>query len=279
LANGASTFEITIPSSRGTIRFFFSNRRNLDHIATLIRDNGLASYETPTPSVFRSLAQQASGLALDIGANTGIFTLLAAAANPELRVCAFEPLESVRERLHANIAHNPDLALRITVEPFALSGANGSFPFFETINDQGLVTTSSSLELAHARQVGEYRRHTIIAQTLDRWAETLGPATIALMKIDVEGHEHAVIQGGRKTIRRHRPFIIVEILGPSKVEAFDRMLIENDYLDIALCSTALQHCLRVHFHPDAWNHLLCPAEKARQILTLCREIDLRLEFA
>jgi hypothetical protein len=41
----------------------------------------------------------------------------------------------------------------------------------------------------------------------------------------------------------------------------------------------LRHCLRVGFHGDAWNHLLCPAEKAHHILTLCRELDLRLEFA
>jgi FkbM family methyltransferase len=131
LANGASTFEITIPSSRGTTRFVFSNCGNLDHIASFIGNNGLVGYETRTPSVFVCLAQQAPGLMLDIGANTRIFTLLAAAANPGLRVSAFEPLESVRGRLHANIAHNPDLAARIAVEPFALSHANGRFPFFE----------------------------------------------------------------------------------------------------------------------------------------------------
>jgi len=79
------------------------------------------------PSVFARLAQQASGLALDIGANTGVFELLAAAANPQLRVCAFEPLESVRELLYENLARNPDLAPRIAVEPFALSRADGSF--------------------------------------------------------------------------------------------------------------------------------------------------------
>ncbi len=279
MSDDPAPVEITIPSGRGSTRFAFGNRGNRDHIASFIRENGLASYEAPTPSVFVRLAQQARGLALDIGANTGIFTLLAAAANPELRVCAFEPLKSVRELLRANIAHNPDLARRIAVEPFALSRANGSFPFFETINNQGLVTTSSSLELEHAQRVGEYRRSTVVTQTLDGWAETLGPAAIQLVKIDVEGHEGAVIEGGRRTVDRHRPFIVVEILGLSRVEAFDRMLTESDYLDIALSSTALRHCLWVGFHGDAWNHLLCPAEKAHHILTLCRELDLRLEFA
>jgi FkbM family methyltransferase len=278
LANGASTFEVTIPFSRGTIRFVFSNRGDLDHIASFIRENGLVSYETPTPSVFVSLAQRGSGLALDIGANTGIFTLLAAAANPDLRVYAFEPLASVRELLHANIAHNPDLAPRIAVQPCALSRASGSSVFFETINDQGLITTSSSLELDYARQAGEYRRVTVITRTLDSWAEAVQPASVALLKIDVEGHEDAVIAGGRNTVSRHRPFIIVEILGPSRVEAFDRMLLESKYLDFALSPTALRHCLRVRFHADAWNHLLCPAEKIQQIFTLCGQLNLDLQF-
>lgn len=279
MSDRAFTFEITIPSIGGSTRFVFGNRDNRDHIASFICKNGLASYEAPTPAVFVHLARHAAGLALDVGANTGVFALLAAAANPQLRVCAFEPLGSVRELLRENLAYNPDLAPRIVVEPFALSRAEGSFPFFETINDQGLITTSSSLELEHARQVGEFRSSPVITRTLDAWAEKLGPAPIELVKIDVEGHEDAVIEGGRKTIERHRPFIIVEILGPSRVEAFDRMLTESNYLDLALAPGALRHCLPVRFHGDAWNHLLCPAEKAQRVLALCRELDLRLEFA
>ena len=275
----AAVFETEISSPRGSVRFLFENRGNADHIASLIRANGLASYEAPTPAVFVGLAQQAPDVVLDIGANTGLFTLLAAAANPMLRVYAFEPLATVRELLYANITHNPDMAARIAVEPFAVSRTNGVFPFFETINDHGLVTTSSSLEREQAQQAGDYRECMIITRTLDDWAETLGPATIQLIKIDVEGHEHAVIEGGRKTIDRHRPFIIVEILGTAKFDAMNAMLMESNYLDIALAPDALHHCLTVRFHGNAWNHLLCPAEKARKILTVCRELSLRMEFA
>ena len=42
------------------------------------------------------------------------------------------------------------------------------------------------------------------------WAKALGPGAIELVKIDVEGHEDAVIEGGRKTIDRHRPFILLK---------------------------------------------------------------------
>jgi FkbM family methyltransferase len=116
---------------------------------------------------------------LDIGANTGVFTLLAAAANPTSRVYAFEPLGTVRElNMWANIALNPGLASRIVVEPFAPSRVNGSFPFFETINDRGFVPTTSSFELELAQQVGEYREWTITTRTLDAWSETIGRAAL-----------------------------------------------------------------------------------------------------
>jgi hypothetical protein len=100
-----------------------------------------------------------------------------------------------------------------------------------------------------------------------------------MVKIDVEGHEHAVIEGGRSTIERDRPFIIIEILGTAKFEVINTMLIEASYIDIALSPAALRHCLTLGFHSDAWNHLLCRTEKAYQILALCRELNLGLEFA
>jgi len=278
LAHNDPTFEVTIPSARGLVRFLFGNRSNLDFIASLIRANGLASYEVPTPAIFVSLVQEYPGLVLDVGAKTGLFALLGAAANPMSRVYACEPLESARELLCANMACNPDLAARIAVAPFGLSRAHGSFPFFETINNQGLVSTSSSLELDFARQIGEYRNNTIVTQTLDGWAETFDQTPIQLIKIDVEGHEHAVIAGGRKAIGRHRPFIIIEILGAAEVGTINDLLTEENYLDIALAPDVLRHCLQARFHGDAWNHLLCPAEKASRIFSLCRQLNLRMEF-
>jgi hypothetical protein len=68
-----------------------------------------------------------------------------------------------------------------------------------------------------------------------------------MVKIDVEGHEHAVIEGGRSTIERDRPFIIIEILGTAKFEVINTMLIEASYIDIALSPAALRHCLTLGF--------------------------------
>src|SRR6185437_8432137 len=153
-----AAFELSMAGLRGPIRFMFTSGGERDTIAALVRQSGLASYESPTPAILAGLVSEAEGVVVDIGANTGIFTLLAAAASRAVRVCAFEPLAAPRELLRANLAFNPDLAPRIVVDRRALSRVCATLPFFETINDRGFVSTSSSLELGHATEVGNHVR-------------------------------------------------------------------------------------------------------------------------
>ena len=270
------SFGVTYPSPTELITFVFGNRSRLDHIANLVQAGGLASYEAPTPGVLVSLCRDQPGLVLDIGANTGLLSLLAAASSPAVQVVAFEPLAPVRRRLEDNLRLNPGLAQRITVEPFGLSRSAGEFPFYETINDHGLVTTSSSLELGHAQHAGQYREHRIATRTLDGWAATLDDAPIRVIKCDVEGHEHAVLEGGWQTLARHRPFIVIEVLSVAETDIHNRLLRELDYLDFTLTPGALRGCTSVRFHPDAWNHLLVPAERAGRVFSLCRQLGLAL---
>lgn len=272
----ADQFEVHHPGLESS--FVFSRSGGLDTIADTIRQFGLAAYETPTTDIIMALARSESGLVLDVGANTGLFSLIAAAANPILRVCAFEPLASVRALLEANVAFNPSLAPRIAIEPFGLSNATGTFSFFETINDQGLITTSSTLELDHAQGIGSYTEHTIQTKTLDEWAHTLGASAVSLVKIDVEGHEHAVIDGGRRFLGAYRPFLTLEVLGPAETASLNRLLVEAGYLAFAMAPGVLRQCETIRFHPDAWNHLLCPGEKASRVFSLCRQVGLRIEL-
>ena len=271
-----SSFDVAMPGE--PLNFRFSHGEHRDHIANLILQQGLAQYEAPTPSIFVALCREASGVVLDVGANTGLFALLAAAANPGVRVCAFEPLASVRALLEGNIALNPNLAQRIAVQPFGLSRSSGSFTFYETINSFGLVTTSSSLELSHAKEVGDYVTQTIETQSLDQWGERLGPDNVHLMKLDVEGHEHAVIEGGRRFLAKHRPYITIEVLGSAETHLTNAFLIEAGYVDFAMAPGLLRHCASVRHHADAWNHLLCPAERVSRVLAILRDLGLGLEI-
>ncbi|MBM9400468.1 FkbM family methyltransferase [Gluconacetobacter azotocaptans] len=271
------TFEVNHPNLAQ--RFTFSSSGQLDTIAATIRTNGLETYEAPTTNIIIELVKSSSGLVLDVGANTGLFTLVATAANPLIRACAFEPLENIRELLKANIALNPELAPRIAIEPVGLSNGRGTFSFYETINNLGFVTTSSSLEKAHAERIGDlYIERTIETRTLDEFGETLGNVSVPFIKIDVERHEHAVITGGRRFIAKHRPFLTLEVLIEADTSSLNQLLIQSNYLALAMASSELRQCERLRFHSDAWNHLLVPAEKAERLFSLCRRLGLQIKI-
>ncbi len=270
-------FTAGLPHRAIEFRLHDSGRR--DHIANQVRDRGLAAYEAGMPCLVASLLAGERGFVLDVGANTGLFSLLAAAASPAVKVCAFEPLASIREILEANLAINPALANRVSVHPIGLSETAGTFEFYETVNRFGLLPTSSSLEIDHVVRIGDYRTHHISTDTLDHWAQRLGQGHISFIKIDVEGHEHAVLNGGRNTILHHRPFLTIEVLSPTPVNLIQNILVECDYLDFVIVDGCLRYCDQIRHHGDGWNHLLCPAEQAARILHTCQELGLRLEIA
>jgi FkbM family methyltransferase len=271
------SLEMSLPGNGDPICFFFRSGERLDYIASFVNTYGLSTYEAPTPIIFAGLTRQLSGLILDVGANTGIFTLLAAASSSTAHVCAFEPLDTARHLLVANISCNPNIRSRILVEPTALSRTRGIMPFFETINDQGLVSTSSSLERAHAISVGNHLVREIATTTIDDWATRHAEHPIRLIKIDVEGHEHAVIEGARLTIRQQRPLIIVEILGAADFNSLNALLATDDYCDFPLSPERIGRCTDICFHANAWNHLLCPAECVPLVSMVCRNLSLCFE--
>jgi FkbM family methyltransferase len=249
-----------------------------DYLVRVIREGGIEAYERPTLALFSHLVACRGGTVLDVGANTGLFSLLAAAANPGAKVCAFEPLATVYQMLEDNLALNPLLRSRIVTSQFGFSDCAGKSTFYETINAQGFVPTSSTLERARAHYEGEFREHTIILQTLDEWTALFRGADISVIKIDVEGHEHAVLSGGRRLMAQQRPFLIVEMLESCRFDVINRLLIEQNYVSFAIGEEALRYCAMPKFHNDAWNHLLCPAEMIGLVLDVCRALGLGIEF-
>jgi FkbM family methyltransferase len=141
---------------------------------------------------------------VDGGANVGLFTLAAAAkVGPAGKVIAFEPGREVRLRLTQNVAVNR--LLHVEVIPFALSSACGEATFraFD-IAGAGLNHLGPSDGEAGTVEV-------VKLTTLDA---VLGPTDrrrLTLLKLDLEGAEHAALQGAAEILREVHPDIIIEI--------------------------------------------------------------------
>ncbi|MFN8010162.1 MAG: FkbM family methyltransferase [Holophagaceae bacterium] len=123
-------------------------------------------------------------LFMDVGANVGSYTVLAAAAGAE--VVAFEPVPSTFRWLEDNVRLNR-LEDRVSARNLGLSRAAGRLAF-----TAGLDTVNHVLRPGEEAEAVE-----VAVSTLD--AELSGRAPAAL-KIDVEGFELPVLDGGDATL-------------------------------------------------------------------------------
>src|SRR5262245_49359708 len=79
--------------------------RGDDWVSNQVYWRGWAGYERETAPLFFRLASNAQ-VTFDVGAYIGYFSLLAAHANPNGRVFAFEPMPAIHDRLRQNVALN-----------------------------------------------------------------------------------------------------------------------------------------------------------------------------
>src|SRR5437868_11883401 len=103
-----------------------------DVIRNLALDNGVER----SMSYLRSLP--GSPIVLDIGANIGLFSLIAAAAHPKAVIYAFEPGPMNARMIELNQRLNPTLSDRVHLRFDAVAGTTRMAEFFyDDVNPQG----------------------------------------------------------------------------------------------------------------------------------------------
>ena len=135
----------------------------------------------------------------DVGANIGRWSesMLAAASKAgrerDLRLHAFEPDSRAFARLAEALDGRP-----ASLSKTALSDRQGTSLFYIVAPAAG---TNSLYSVPEANPVAQ---ETVVTTTLDSYAEQSGVARFALVKIDAEGHDLAVLRGARTLLAEHR---------------------------------------------------------------------------
>jgi len=141
---------------------------------------------------------------LDVGANTGIFSaLLEDVVGPD-NVYLFEPLHHLCVRLRRRFR-------RARVFNLALSNETGTrtmrVPYIDGKRVDYRATLGSHSE---PNQTGS-DEIAVQVVPLDSVVADLSLDSVGFVKIDVEGHEHTVLDGATETIDRFQPLLLVEI--------------------------------------------------------------------
>jgi FkbM family methyltransferase len=144
---------------------------------------------------------QKSKYIVDVGANIGCHAISYANFNPECLVWAFEPQEKLYEILSRNIARNK-LEDRVTASRCGIghTETNVTMASLDTVFDHKQKgCNKGGLGIGKGGEA-------IKIITLD----SLNLPGLDFIKIDVEGAEGLVIQGGAETIKKYKPVIFFE---------------------------------------------------------------------
>ena len=178
------------------------------YVPKRLEESGLAGYEPETMSCFiAALHVLPRGAVFDVGANVGVFALVAAALT-DWNVIAFEPTPDLAATARALAELN---GLRYGVEELALGAQPGEASFFLSS-----VTDSSNSLRSGFRPSS--RTITVLVSTLDDYCQETSVRP-SLLKIDTESTEPDVLRGATHLLTEERPWIICEVLaGRSEAE-------------------------------------------------------------
>lgn len=143
----------------------------------------------------------------DIGANIGLFTLLAAEKCAE--VIAFEPTSDTYTLLTENVALNNN-PKNITLINAAASDQDGEQDIYVLTNGKDAWNS-----MAVKPEEGQYRVDKIKTVSVDALVNSKQIPPPRVVKIDVEGWELHVLRGLENTIAAHKPVMLIEFTEPN----------------------------------------------------------------
>ncbi|MGN7613613.1 FkbM family methyltransferase [Magnetococcales bacterium HHB-1] len=142
---------------------------------------------------------------LDIGANIGLITLNMVHDVGDIQIHAFEPGVDQLVYLKRNITEN-NLDHQVTCYDQAVGAEVGETTFFVHGHKH-----SSGDGFINTQRAGEGKTVQVKVTTLDHWWEEAGKPDVDVIKVDTEGAEYLVFQGGEKLLSQIKPVIIFEM--------------------------------------------------------------------
>jgi FkbM family methyltransferase len=168
----------------------------------------LGLYERSTKIAIRRWVRTGF-VALDIGANIGTHSLeLARQVGATGAVFAFEPTIFAYSKLLNHLALNPILARTVKAERLLLAASDDRLPVVQVYSSWPLIH-EVGLHAIHAGRSQSTDGARIIS--LDTYLNRTRVQTVDFIKLDVDGFECEVLEGGQECLEKFRPTILMEL--------------------------------------------------------------------
>ncbi|HEX5707058.1 MAG TPA: FkbM family methyltransferase [Pyrinomonadaceae bacterium] len=157
-----------------------------------------------------------SPVVFDVGANVGHYTQLVLRHVPHARVYAVEPSRVAYDELRRNVGGDE----RVKTFRLGLSDTDRTVALHSYTADGQETTLLSSIDPRLPTQVVRVETSAveeIEVQTLDHLCESEHVERIDFLKLDVEGHEPAILRGARRMLEEGRVSLIQFEFGPANI--------------------------------------------------------------
>ncbi len=141
-------------------------------------------------------------LTLDIGANWGAYAYVASKFSG--KVHCFEPQPGLARVLQRGVGRSAN----VVVHNVAVSNASGWAEMRIPRNDIGYSTIEPENRL---EEKADLSKGIAVVRVMTQRLDELALSRVGFVKIDVEGHEIEVLQGGLELLARDKPSLIVEV--------------------------------------------------------------------
>lgn len=200
-----------------------------------------------------------SEVIFDIGANTGVYSLISKSLNPQAKVYAFEPVKRVYQKLVANAElNNYDI---VSIDK-AVSSYDGEATFFDS-KEEHIYSVTINLEQRENDLRTELTKTEVIK--LDTFIEQEKLTKVDLVKMDVETHEPEALEGFQFYLNKFRPTILIEILTTDVAERVSNLVKDLDYIYFNIDEAKGIRRVEQISQSDDFNFLLCSKEKAVEL--------------
>jgi len=234
--------KICIKYSDNVMFFMLSNGD--DEIVSKLYLKGIQGYEYETVQFILRICEEMdyNMVFMDIGANTGFYSLLISSIFKHSTVYAFEPYLKAFNRMIENI--NLNKFRNIQAFPVAMDEISGSVCFTNFDTHIGISTTNKVI----FSNFINCKYDKVSSVSIDDFILNQNMQKIDLIKIDVEEHYERVLKGGKETFQNLRPIIICEVFSQKRITEFIKFC-EYEVLGIK----------------DHLNAILIPSEKIQKI--------------